>query len=470
MNRITMSFPDVYSEADRFWKEIRDPAPWLRGLVCLAVSFPICYLGHLITKYMPEMPEMPRVYEIAEAWKEYRPLIFNPIFATSPVRAMRAMRIQFRNMAISKNSAPFLELPNELLLEICGWAVFPCPHCEGSRCSTRWKARAARVNLINLSMTSWRMRELAAPLVFDAVTINHGSWWRVHRALEAMDICTYSERFTKAFALYVRDMRLTNRTLMPSSIPERLAMRLTAIEKLERLELSFVSTESQRDQFRGVFADTKMVLPTVRTLIIGHTLEWLVPFCPNVETIILDRLWMRDRPHDGFESVIRLIHAASSAKHLVHFEIKHRHLTLSLLEAIHKHIPHLTSLGIVHGDLGGGSDDWLPCLTSFPTLRTVIVDDIAVLNGGCNAPRCGNPLIRLDRDARAASYQNLEKIRQQTLERFGHMMFAGLSALRELWVGDYDRAILTRNSAGRGDEIAWSKEWRYGSVHKHRFG
>lgn len=465
-----MSWPDVYSEADRFWEEIRDPAPWIRGLLCLAISLPVGYVVHLITKCMPETPDLPRVYEIMEAWKEYKPIIFDPIFASSPVRAMRAMRIRSRNIAISKNSAPLLQLPNELLLEICDWVVCKCPYCEGSRCSNHWKARAARVNLISLSMTSRRMREVAASLLFDAVSINHGSWWRIERAFIAMERSAHPDRLAKTFTLYLRDLRLTNRTWLPRSTPKRLAMRLTAIEKLEKLELSFVSTSRQRDTFRAVFTNRKVVLPAVRTLVIGHTSEWLVPFCPNVKTVVLDRLFMRDRPHDDFESVVRLIYAARSANHLVHFEIKDRHLTLPLLVAIHKHIPHLTSLGTVHGDYGSGIDDWLSCLASFPTLRTVVMDGLADLNMGYNPPRCGTSLVRMGKEARAAYYKDLEKQKQQALERLGRIMFVRVSALHELWVGDYDRAIVTRDQAGRVSDITWSKEWRHGSVHGHRFG
>lgn len=227
--------------------------------------------------------------------------------------------------------------------------------------------------------------------------------------------------------------------------------------------LSFNVPFAQVGKFRTVFNNRNLTLPTIRTLLLSPRADWLISKCPNVHTVAADiQSWRHVRLYERNGDYLRLhtldlIRSASQAPKLQHFEVYEDMWQPCLME-IKKAMPHLLSLGQVTGCYDEGIEPLLPLLARFEDLRTLTLDEISDLHVGFNPPRCGNVYMGPDGEEYR---KEVDRQGQEAMQNVARQVFEAVSGLQELWIGNYDRAVLKRRDVLRGvEEIEWFSEVR----------
>lgn len=229
----------------------------------------------------------------------------------------------------------------------------------------------------------------------------------------------------------------------PRALPSRLAKVFPSMRRLEKAAL--ILPIDHTDLFRDAFEQASVVLPSIRTLVLGPNVDWIVSMCPNVSAISTSDwdwlyAWMSE---DGKRNPSRdLITAAGSAQKLQLFEMKAG--DLKKLEAIHDALPNLQKLALTLR-LEPSLKACLPILSKFSNLEVLTLAAAHELNVGFYPPDCGNAYLGPNGQAR------LQRDRtecRKAEERVALMAFKSCTRLNVLWIGDRTRATVVRDTSG----------------------
>jgi hypothetical protein len=237
-------------------------------------------------------------------------------------------------------------------------------------------------------------------------------------------------------------------TQPPHHLPQRLAMSLSTMQKLEKLTLQLPCRYTE--EFHIAFEDNKVTLPSVKYLEITACDNWIIPICPDVRSVIAT--FDMTRCHDMHvgtvlpvlgDHLLNLTHAAGKAASLVHLEIFDRQRQWDdILPRITENIPNLQSLAQVRSPNYGGIYKLLPRLSVLQNLRVLALDNAEKLELGSRHRQLY---------FRGASTQErreeIEKDRPAML-KIARPYFATLKGLEVLWIGDYDKAVVERGENG----------------------
>ncbi|KAK5165441.1 uncharacterized protein LTR77_008970 [Saxophila tyrrhenica] len=285
-----------------------------------------------------------------------------------------------------------------------------------------------------------------------------------------MEDSTSINQAAHTFTARRTEMYRSTDTCAPTPLLQQLSLRLLALPQLSKLELAIIKTKRQQDTFSSLFHHHSLTLPNILTLTLGPGLQWLIPHCPNVRTITSDP-YSRHSSLPGAPSGsnwhLDLVHAAGSAKHLHHLEVDDRMSAPLLLRHITTSVPHIGSVGTFSGRWENGIDRLFPLLKQLRELRTLALADVADLHVGYEPPRCGNVFLGPGGDEYR---QQLEEEKGRAVRYVGRKVFERLEGLEECWVGNWDRAVVRRGKEGSVMDVAWERGWRFGVVHKSRFG
>lgn len=222
---------------------------------------------------------------LRKLWKEYGPIVLDIILAFPLVRLTRRVHIYRCNLSIARknHTSPILKLPDELILEICLQVSFDGFHSAraGSKCKGCPGSKSA---LVNLSKTNKRVRNVAALLLFRTAKMGQGrSWLRALRALKGLENSTRIMHAARTVEIVTYAGSSKGSRAPPKQFPMRLALVLTSFQALEKLIL--VVSEYHTETLRKAFEDKNVELSSVRSLVLGPRLQWLISMCPNVEVI-----------------------------------------------------------------------------------------------------------------------------------------------------------------------------------------
>lgn len=262
--------------------------------------------------------------------------------------------------------------------------------------------------------------------------------------------------------IYVHDSAydtMTESTLPPTELPHLFAEVVSSMPNLKTLHWG-ISPESSH-LFEAAFAEADVQLPTVKHLVPARYSEWLVPRCPNLESIQAGGFFdhgswsgINQREYDGLTA---LIEAAKGVP------IKKLHLYardwMKTLETMLENTPAITTLGM-DGDIRQGShwdpdpevlEQHLRVLARFSNLTSLSLPSAGGLglsfDGG---PGCGNAYMGPGgrKYGRRVTQQGAE-----TIEEAGRMTMEILPHLEYLAVGG-SRANITKE--GGEVELIWA--------------
>ena len=420
---------------------------------------------------------------------EYTPMVALCLLATPLITAMLWSSVASRYMrsTYSKSQPSLDDLPDDIILEICALLKNSTSVKErrDARYNNRPRSFKQELNRIDcwdfswkfllmkrprrytplkaLSGTSRRMRQLAAPDLFRAVLIEHD--WNWNQALSGLDCMNnsaaahdYAESFS--IQLWLEDSWYDwwkddsmHRGPRP---PRRLAPRLAdVLRKLERIhDLTLNIPEYHTEVFRKAFQKTNVTLPCVKTLVLGPHMDWVIAMCPNVERISSGGNWLHsnvdgDYKHRHSFELVRSAGTASNLKHLEVFEWwSEEHLDWVL-----QYTPWIESLAMPGGNYSSSIRKLLPTLSRLTNLKSLVLADASSLHVGFDPPGCGN--CYMGPGGEQYRLQVAAEGRRAT-ERVARTVFARLRTLKELWVGDYSKAVVVRTASGAVEEVVWT--------------
>ena len=387
--------------------------------------------------------------------KEYGLLLLDILTRFPLVRTLRTFLRDISNRNVAKANRPsLLQLPGELILDIAYFAATtPCPsHGYNGSC---FGQQTSHKELAKLTVTNKRIRALLSPILLRDLQVGK-SWWRAARALNAMERSTDAHMYAKAFKIEVyNDDGKGPRP--PKLLATGLATTLQAFQQLSMLIL--VIPEHHTEPFRKAFEDRAVTLASVRTLVLGAHMEWVISICSNVEMISTSGMqWLHSNVDGDFKHrhSFDLIRAAGLARKLRHFEMhdwwQRRHVW-----AIRRSMPKIESLAMPGGRYMGGVAELMPILGHFEQLRTLALANAADLDVGFEPPGCGNVYF----GPGGEEYRNrVAEAGRQAENRVAEMAFAKIPGLAELWVGDCAKAAVKRSRRTGETEMI---EWTYGN-------
>lgn len=436
-----------------------DDPDFLRRLaICLVILFlflgPWLYAASFDSRHLP--------WEVTCFLEEYGPIMLDFSLAFPLVTSFRRLRTRLRNYKITRTRrrAMLLELPSELILEICDWIMTrPCPRndpdCPGHP--------ASRQAINEFAKTNKQLRHLIAPPLFKTLSVRNTSWWRADRALEALQSSSHPRHLTKELRIYFHHIGFEkhNPPAPPKPLPQRTAINLSNLSCLTTLSFNIACDQNAR--FQTVFQNRALLLPSITTLLLSPRADWLISHCPHVRTIAADiQSWRHARLHDRVPSGLHLhaldfIRSASHAAKLQHFEV-FSDTWEPCLEAILEAMPHLRSLGQVTGGYDEGISNLFPLLSRFEGLRTLVLAEVHELRVGYDPSGCGN--VYMGRHGEEYR-QRVNRWRNESMRNVARDVFAAMSGLEVLWIGEYDKAVVKSRASSRGrDDMRWFSEVR----------
>ena len=240
-------------------------------------------------------------------------------------------------------------------------------------------------------------------------------------------------------------------TPSPSLLPPVLPELLSKGVKLQRLAVA--PPERHTETFHQAFQGSNVILPTVKTLILGPHMEWMVGVCPNVTTVSTrDYRWLHSNV-DGDRKrrhTYELIAAAGRASNLQHFEMM-EWWKVEYLEAVLASIPFISSLAMTGGNYHDGLEKFIPTLSKFTNLKTLTLAGAHNLKVGFSPPGCGNAYMG---KGGAEMRRRVGKQRQKANESVTRIMFSACCQLETLWIGDRTKATVSRRGDGSVADIA----------------
>ena len=217
--------------------------------------------------------------------------------------------------------------------------------------------------------------------------------------------------------------------------------------KLEKATLILPSYHTE--PFRKAFEEAEVTLPSVKTLILGPHMDWIVSMCPDVETVSThDWRWGHTNVDGNYNQrhSFDLIKAAGRAEKLQHFELGQT-LDAKLSQAMLESIPNISSLAITSG-MSGYSDSiehYLPTFSKFTNLTTLTTAGSFSLGVGFDPPWCGNAYMGPGGDKLS---QQVEEEGHQADLKVARMLFSACPKLELLWIGDHARGTVVRDGDG----------------------
>ena len=398
-------------------------------------------------------------YEVEAFFEQYGPLILDILLALPLVRLIRVLLTRFRNRTIAKQNRPsLLQLPDEIILEVL--SVVHSQGCPPSRRNRRTchGCSRSRQELVNVSMTNKRMRNICAPFIFTHVKIGRldYGWWRASRSLKAAEMSFHAKQYARSLIVSVYPAGYKKITYPSKSFSRRLALVLPGYDHVRQLYL--IVPAYTATGFKKVFEKGNLELPNVQTLILGSHVEWIINMCPKVEVIStvgvhwlganIDGTWPQRQPYD-------LIRAAGRAPNLRHFEM-HESWGIDLVETVLKCMPDIESLAMPGRQYIDRAHVLLFVLCKLRNLKSLALSDPSNLRVGFDPPTCGNAYMGPGGDAMKL------QVRQQRLEAVsyvGKMVLEKMGSLNELWIGLSNKATFSTNANGCR-EIIWTDEFR----------
>ena len=319
--------------------------------------------------------------------------------------------------------------------------------------------------LHSFSMANRRLRHLAAPYLFRSIQVGHDwTWYKGLKAVHAVAAHPAAHRYARRFAIDLYVGPDGTGPPPPEHLPARFADALRSLTHLRTATL--VLPAHHTGPFRAAFFAAKepVMLPSVKTLILGPHMDWIVPACPNLEVLSThDWRWLHSDVDGDYSRrhSFELIAAARAARHLRHFEMV-AWWDLALLGAVVAALPHLPSLAMTGGTYYDRLEILLPLLAELRELDTLALAGVSALGVGfvprhlspaaavaaaaAAAPMAagilgggggGGGTARHDPIAQNQRNRRLEQMREARANKAAaRMVFRECASVQRVWIGD----------------------------------
>lgn len=322
---------------------------------------------------------------------------------------------------------PLLRCNNDVLYAICK-EVWGLPR----------RAWPQNYNARAFAETCKHVRQLMAPHLYERIVVyNGGDWSDPSSAIESIAECEAARQYTKNLTM---DLCVSHfrETQAPQQLPIKLARMLVSLIELEKL--TFAVPMCQIELFRLAFKTAEIAFPSIRTLILGPSMDWVIPMCPSVRTICTDKArWthcLADKDTIK-QCTFDLIKAAGLVNDVQHFEIMATN-SAQVVEALLTSIPNVTSLAVVGGvDSVDGIIGLAPLYACFIHLHTLVLASVERLGVGYELPKWPTGFT-----------QNAEE-RFIAEKKVGNVIFEACTNLEILWMGDRTRVTCERDGKGK---------------------
>lgn len=213
------------------------------------------------------------------------------------------------------------------------------------------------------------------------------------------------------------------------------------------------------DGFASTMAESVIVLPHVRTLVVGTSCHFAVNWCPNAKTIAGGGYARFPPSHVSSWSKgtgTKLIRAAGTIRTVTALELIEcwnadlARLTLDTL-------PDLQSFTMNAGIMDIPIAEFLPILPKFRKLQRLALPDVALLDVGFHPPDCGNAYWNDDGTDNLEFIAYIDAQQREAETRVATMLAPPCRNLTELWVGNYSRAEILRDTDGNYTDTTWHR-------------
>lgn len=276
---------------------------------------------------------------------------------------LRGIQIARLNSQIaSSGAASLLCLPDDILLMILD--------------ILEQDDESSRSDFKHLTMCNKRLRSLAWPSLFQQIHL--GPSWSPERMVCSLKLLQHTEEALRAARKLHVDLWPGPTQMVASEILEELGTLLVdCMSRMDRLDsLSLSTTLACSDALRTAFDNANVEFPQVRELTAGYHLDWLIQYCPNLETLSSDD-WLANCTNADEEP--GFIEAAGDLPGLRSFSFN-THWDAALIEEVDRRMPQLRSLGI-RGRIDRTLEEMLLAARKFRNLRTLALPDAGNLSG-----------------------------------------------------------------------------------------
>ena len=312
------------------------------------------------------------------------------------------------------------------------------------------------------SATNQRLDHVLTPEKLRIIKVGKGwGWAQALRALDAIALCEALDEHTREFMIdlsigptWVESFQEGydyKGPTPPSRFPQKFLEVLTSLTNLEKLTL--IIPEYHTEIFRTTFQKANTSFPSVRTLVLGPHMDWVIAMCPNVERISThDWRWLHSNVDGQYshQHSTDLINSAGQATNLRHFDMS-EWWTLAQLENVHHAMPGISSLAMTGGMYNDRLEVLLPMLSRFQNLTSLVLAPAFNLHVGFDPPMCGNAFDGPDGEA---YLQQVIEEGKEADEKVVRMVYGMLPRLEKLWVGDHFKASLSRSKSAEDDKIS----------------
>ncbi|MCJ1399003.1 hypothetical protein MMC11_002205, partial [Xylographa trunciseda] len=241
----------------------------------------------------------------------------------------------------------------------------------------------------------------------------------------------------------------------PEELVFMLSRFLISVKRLQKLWLAIPGLYTR--PFASHFYAIKLLLPDIRTLIVGPYCHFAVLLCPTVATISVNgHAWRKKRRYEiALPNRCRaLLDAARQAPKLVHL-VLHEWYIVETLEDVLKAVPGIRNLTLAGEQYEDKLPDLLTVLSRFTNLQYLSFDDAIYIKLGNEPTTPGGTLIpgldcKADYDIPEVGTHHIDPF----YCRIAEMVTRACKSLRVVRIGTSARAEIKRHSDGRFVEVA----------------
>lgn len=358
---------------------------------------------------------------------EYGPTVYDFLLSLPGIISLRRrFRAGRPSVHGSAAEAPLLELPDELLLLIIENLQPPCKH----RCGIRHHQDRG---YSSLSKTCRRIRHVMLPLLYNNVVVRQG-WNRSLRALNTISSAAHVTQHMRTFELSVHP-RLGTQWMPILLLAAQLKSVLSRGTMLHALQL--VIPQSHSRHIKRQFAAEELSLPSIKALVLGEGMEFMVSHCSNVVSLAAAERRYSSWSSEESKHTAALVFAAGFADKLRHLELCQgwdRHQ----IRFVHEMLPNLESLALL-GRFDVHFIELMPSLRLFKKLKYLAMPHVRDLDPDqlhrqfvCGTPYTGpGGAERLERDR-----ERWEQEYREAACKVAKLVFQHLASLERLWIGN----------------------------------
>ena len=134
--------------------------------------------------------------------------------------------------------------------------------------------------------------------IFGCAAVNERSSQAALEKIVSIGNCEAVKRHTKRFYLILNTrIEASQDSKAVYALARRLAKVLNGMAGLYRLGIFLTTTKEGLESFRAAFSEAQIQLHSVREIILGANMEWMLSICPNATAVSTYDFWAQFDGH-----------------------------------------------------------------------------------------------------------------------------------------------------------------------------